>query len=491
MCVALVRFFGLMTKSFQICLKLRLKLNRKSSQKADFSHQKTLCLLRLKKISIGVDLFYISCWTAVFRKSLGSTAFLAIFSISNYCKSSEHRPPRSSRFSLSRAPPTSSARYVRHRPETTLLYQVVREYWPEFQAKLASQGKHLPTFVCREFDEYLKCGRLEHGFLRVRCEACHHEKLVSFSCKRRGFCPSCGARRMADSAALLMDEVLPHQPMRQWVLSVPFPLRFLFASQPDVMGRVLGIVYRTIATHLTHKAGYTNSRAHTGAVTLIQRFGGAVNLNIHFHMLFLDGVYIDCADKSLVRFRWVKAPTSDELTQLTHTIARRIARYLERQGLLERDVEGAWLTSCAGGGENEATLDHVLGSSVTYRIAIGPQQGRKVFTLQTLPDCRPDFTRPQTGNTAGFSLHAGVATKDNERAKLERLCRYIARPAVSNQRLSLTHNGRIRYQLKTPYSDGTTHVIFEPLDFIARLVALVPKPRVNPCLPVRAFIRKR
>ena len=85
---------------------------------------------------------------------------------------------------------------------------------------------------------------------------------------------------MSESAALLVDAVLPHQPMRQWVLSVPFPLRFLFASRPAIMGRVLGIVYRTIATHLTRKAGYTKATAQTGAVTLIQRFGGAVNLNI-------------------------------------------------------------------------------------------------------------------------------------------------------------------------------------------------------------------
>ncbi len=85
---------------------------------------------------------------------------------------------------------------------------------------------------------------------------------------------------MADSAALLVDEILPYQPMRQWVLSVPFPLRFWFASQPAVMGKVLGIVYRTIATYLIHKAGYTKTMAHTGAVTLIQRFGGALNLNI-------------------------------------------------------------------------------------------------------------------------------------------------------------------------------------------------------------------
>ena len=76
-------------------------------------------------------------------------------------------------------------------------------------------------------------------------------------------------------------------------------------------------------------------------------------------------------------------------------------------------------------------------------------------------------------------MHAGVATKTNERAKLERLCRYITRPAVSTKRLSITRNGRVRYELKTPWRNGTTHVIFEPLDFISRLVSLVPKPRVN------------
>ena len=83
------------------------------------------------------------------------------------------------------------------------------------------------------------------------------------------------------------------------------------------------------------------------------------------------------------------------------------------------------------------------------------------------------------GEAAGFSLHAGVATNANERAKLERLCRYITRPAVSTKRLSMTRNGQVRYELKTPWRNGTTHVIFEPLDFISRLVALVPKPRIN------------
>ena len=183
------------------------------------------------------------------------------------------------------APSEPTGVYVRHRPETTLLYQIIQEYWPEFEAELASQGRYLPAYVTKEFDEYLKCGRLEHGFLRVRCESCHDEKLVAFSCKKRGFCPSCGARRMADSAALLVDEVLPYQPMRQWVLSVPFPLRFLFARNAKVMTGVLGIVYRTIATYLAHKAGFAKN---------------------------------PCAN-----WCWAKAPTNDELTRLTHTIARR------------------------------------------------------------------------------------------------------------------------------------------------------------------------
>jgi len=274
--------------------------------------------------------------------------------------------------------------------------------------------------------------------------------------------------------------VLPHQPMRQWVLSVPFPLRFLFASNPKAMTGALGIVYRAISTHLAHKAGFAKPLVQTGAVTLIQRFGSALNLNIHFHMLFLDGVYIDGSNRHPVRFRRVKAPTRGELVQLTHTIAHRVARYLERQGLLEHDTGNIYLTPEAVDTSDEDPSNQLLGNSITYRIAVGPQQGRKVFTLQTLPDCGSGNPFVSTvGEVAGFSLHAGVAARANERAKLERLCRYVTRPPVSTKRLSMTRNGRVRYELKTPWRNGTTHVIFEPLDFISRLVALVPRPRVN------------
>ncbi|KEZ75738.1 ISVsa3 transposase [Salinisphaera hydrothermalis C41B8] len=128
-------------------------------------------------------------------------------------------------------------------------------------AQMACEGRPLPYYVQREFDEFLRCGRLEHGFLRVRCDDCHAERLVAFSCKRRGFCPSCGARRMAEAAAWLVDEVFPEQPVRQWVLSFPYPLRFLFANKPEVMTRVLAIVYRAIAWSCPYKTGHAFSLA--------------------------------------------------------------------------------------------------------------------------------------------------------------------------------------------------------------------------------------
>jgi hypothetical protein len=115
----------------------------------------------------------------------------------------------------------------------------------------------------------------------------------------------------------------------------------------------------------------------------------------------------------------------------------------------------------------------LLGSSITYRVAIGPQQGRKVFTLQTLPACDEPFD-DGVGKVAGFSLHAGVAARADQRQRLERLCRYISRPAISEKRLSLSPSGNVRDQLKTPYRDGTTHVIFEPLDLMAHILARHP-----------------
>jgi hypothetical protein len=186
------------------------------------------------------------------------------------------------------APPAAQAghcaHYERRRPEETVLYQLVQEHVETFFAQIeAETGAGLPGFVKAEFEAFLECGILAHGFLRVRCAECAQEKLVAFSCKKRGFCPRCGARRLAETAAHLVDHVIPPVPVRQWVLSFPLPLRFLLAAHPHLLSPVLGVVNRTISTFLIKQAGLKGTKAQTGAVTLIQRFGSAANLNSHLH----------------------------------------------------------------------------------------------------------------------------------------------------------------------------------------------------------------
>ena len=109
---------------------------------------------------------------------------------------------------------------------------------------------------------------------------------------------------------------------------------------------------------------------------------------------------------------------------------------------------------------------------------MGPHAGQKAFTLKTLPP-RFEDKGPELASAHGFSLHAGVACSPGEPDLLQRLARYIARPALAESRLSLTAQGDLRYRIKSPWRDGTTHLILHPLDFLARLASLVPKPRVH------------
>jgi len=239
---------------------------------------------------------------------------------------------------------------------------------------------------------------------------------------------------------------------------------------------VLGVVYRAIARHLVNQAGLTRATGAAGAVTLVQRFGSALNLNVHFHMLFVDGVFVtDGVDVPV--FRHVAAPGANDLQELVEQIAARVGQALEGRGLIERDIENAWLSS----GAQPGPLDDLLGHSITYRIAVGPRAGQKLFTLQTVAPRLQGLEGDPNGaaRAGGFSLHAGVDIAPHQREKLERLCRYVSRPPVACERLALTASGDVRYRLKTPYRDGTTHIVLEPLDLMARLAALVPPPRMH------------
>jgi hypothetical protein len=123
------------------------------------------------------------------------------------------------------------ATYEPRDPSRTVLYKVIADHLETFLASLDADpdAKGLPAYVQREFYDYLQCGILAHGFLRPGCDTCQQELLLPFSCKRRGFCPSCAGRRMAQTAAHLVECVIPWVPTRQWVVSVPIPLRYWMA----------------------------------------------------------------------------------------------------------------------------------------------------------------------------------------------------------------------------------------------------------------------
>ena len=127
-----------------------------------------------------------------------------------------------------------------------------------------------------------------------------------------------------------------------------------------------------------------------------------MSLNIHFHMLFLDGVYVTTGER--LTFRRIPPPTVAALEKLVHVISQRVGRALERQGLLVRDFESSFLTLDSA---EVSGFDDLLGHSITYRIALGPQQGRKAFTLQTVPAVAPVDANSLVAKAAGFSLHAG------------------------------------------------------------------------------------
>ena len=177
--------------------------------------------------------------------------------------------------------------YRPRRPEESVLYGVAAGHLETFLARQRDRGRLVPQFVERELRSFLDCGVLARGFLRVHCDACRLDRVVPYSCKCRGFCPSCCGRRMADTTAHLVDRVFPEVPVQQWVVSVPFALRYRLAYDSSLVTEVLHIVVRAVFASNRRRADIpaSNRRARCGAVTFIQRFSDALNLDPHFHLL--------------------------------------------------------------------------------------------------------------------------------------------------------------------------------------------------------------
>ena len=274
---------------------------------------------------------------------------------------------------------------------------------------------------------------------------------------------------MAERAAHLVDHVLPADvPVRQWVLSVPHRLRYRLAYDHRLCRTVLHVFVRALRSAYRRAARRPGlSGGETGMVTSVQRFGGAVNVHLHFHTLVLDGVFVSEPDGTL-RFHAASPPADEDVRR----VVARVRRRLERLGVTgaasaDEDVDPLADESPALAGLSRAAI---LG-----RAALGPRAGRRPMRIGADPDA-PWIERhvPLHAHDGGFDLHANITVAADDRAGVERLCRYVLRPPVAQERLALTPDGLVLVTLKAEWNDGTTHLLFTPVELLEKLAAFTP-----------------
>jgi len=302
-----------------------------------------------------------------------------------------------------------------------VLYQVLQEHLETFLCALErrTEGANWPGFVKRELRDFMDCGILAKGFCRVHCYNCGRDGVVAFSCKGRGFCPSCGGRRMADTAAYLVDSVLPEVPYRQWVITVPFRVRYLIAFDRELCADVKRIAVRAVMSHLRLKARRRGIRkSHGGAVVFLQRFGGSINLNPHIHMLAIDGVYTPGPAGDTAVLHPLPAPTTLEVGQVAAKIRARVLRRLAARGLLpDREEFDDDLLPF-----DSADVAGCYAASIAGSVFLDKREGVFVQKLGKVPDAPFfEFSGERCAEVEGFTLHANIRIDGRKRKHLERI----------------------------------------------------------------------
>ncbi|HEX7480721.1 MAG TPA: transposase, partial [Polyangiales bacterium] len=397
------------------------------------------------------------------------------------------------------AAPARADGYARRRPELTTPHRTLSAHWPAF-VEQAEEAGWLPSFVMREVQDYLRCGLPEHGCALLVCLDCGRGVLVAFSCKHRGFCPSCCGRRMSDAALHLTERVLPEVPLRHWVCSLPFQLRYLLGYDRELCAAVLNAFVKELSRSYRRRAKEVHglssiALAQTGAVTVVQRTDSALRLSVHFHTIAVDGVYAsDAADGGAPRFLPLPEPSAAEAQELAERVAARIdalrdtrrgERVLRKHGRYVDEHDGGDAEQEAPPAE-QAALHACYEASARGQQLLGASAGKPVLRLLgAAPPSAAGEERGVVGEARGVNtpsgvtkrvVHASASVHGRDKKQLERLCRYLMRPPLAQERLHELPDGRLQLSLRKAFRDGTTSVVFEPLDFIARLVAAIPPP---------------
>jgi len=296
-------------------------------------------------------------------------------------------------------------------------YEDVKAVWEErFERKYGFWRGFIDTVVAR----YLDCGTVEAGFARLRCEACGAEKLLTLSCKQRGICPSCDAKRAAAFAAFLKDELLENVCHSLWTFTIPKMLRPFFMRDRELVGDLARLAYETIKELMREAGG--DVKARPGVVAVPQTFGSFVQPHPHVHCLASRGVW-------LANGQWIPIPYID--TNAAEKLFRhKILRLLKRKELLSDE------------------------------------------RIELLDSFRH----------SGFSVDTSPTVWPQDSGGLDRLARYMLRCPIARSRIHWTHGARtLFYQGKSSHDeplfqlpDGETLDVFE---FIARVLTQIPEPR--------------
>jgi hypothetical protein len=330
---------------------------------------------------------------------------------------------------------------------------VVRENLETFLAEVRAaepDGHGLPGYVEEEFRSYIDCGLLEKGYALLECDRCGKKEPVAFSCKKKGFCPSCLTRRMHAVAADLVDRVLPVAPYRHWVLAFPAELRFLLARDEALLAKLRELFLRSVRAWQRAKARALGvNRAQTGAVAFTQRFSTRLLTYPHVHAVVPDGVFAEDEAGNVV-FHELK-PKDEDIEKIAARISRRAAKVLAKL-----DVEAL---------QPEA-LDQVRGLAQHGELALKLGEVEKVGEASGRMLARID----------GFSLQAARHLHQNDRSGLEFLIRYVLRPPLSLERLKELPNGNIEVGFKRAHANGTTGIELKPMALMRRLASGCSRP---------------
>ncbi len=340
---------------------------------------------------------------------------------------------------------------------SSALYQIIDD---AYEDTVVHSDKYYPRHVLREFEAFLRCGVAHYGFMQTLCSGCKDRTIVAFSCKKRGFCTSCAAKRSFEKTDHIVENLFPEARVRQWVLSVPFELRYFMAKNTEALNDIHRIIYKSLQKYYRrqHQKTYRAiSQVDFGGISFIQRYSSKLSLNIHFHILVPEIGYDPKSTDGVGE--WVDPVKPEQVLEVLEAIVSSVVDYLRRRNFFSNASEFNQLL--------DESWDRTLEDSILNRL--GKKLGRGFGSEGELARRRSNLCFEKYG----FSLHAGVCVWDQRPKELRKLIGYVTRPVVSESRLKYD-GSKVTLLLKRPYSDGTRSISYTPEQFIKSLASIVP-----------------